>query len=83
MFDLSFACCDDNGRGWLDDDEEEEDDIRKLSNGREESGLLWCGDFDERSEGDVERATLLANDGNGKDSGVFVAFFSFAARRLS
>lgn len=33
MFDLSFVCCDDNGRIWLDDE------IRELSNGRDR-GLL-------------------------------------------
>lgn len=82
---LSFACGDGDCLVYeVDDDDDEDVLVVALSKGRETwCDLLWCGDFEERSEGEEERGTLLANDGNGKDSGVLLLFFSLAALRLS
>lgn len=63
--------------------------VRELADDDDEpEGLVArCGDFEGlcggSDVGDVDRVTLFANDGNGKESGVLFVFFSLAARRLS
>lgn len=90
IFGLSLVCGDGDCLVYeleadaVDDDDEVRDVVPPTSvEGRCNDDLLRCGDFDERSEGEHERGTLLANDGNGNDSGVLLVFFSLAARRLS